>query len=70
MDMVEVLRGQVAHLKAMKSQDEREAYAEEIKAFLLSLTPEQQFEHLQAIKTLVREASDEIAASRASKLAA
>lgn len=70
MDMVEVLRGQVAHLRAMKSQAEREAYAEEIKAFLLTLSPEQQFEHLKAIKTLVQEAKDEIVAARASRLAA
>jgi len=70
MDMVEILRGQLKQLGAAKTETEKEAVLEELKAFLISLTPEQCTDHLRAIGTIAREAKVELDAKRTSKLAA
>lgn len=70
MDMVEVLREQVRQLRAAQTEAEKQRLLEELKQFLVSISPEQRTDHLRAIGALVKEIKDQLDAKWSAKLAA
>jgi hypothetical protein len=70
MDMVEVLREQIKQLRAAQTEAEKQRLLEELKQFLISISPEQRTDHLQAIGTLVSEMKNQLDAERSVKRAA